>query len=234
MSQTLFQKARVITMSNLHTLLDKIKGINTVGEYEQYIRDLQDARDSIDDLSAQNKGQKAFLMQSIATSEARAQKLDVDINTLLSDDDESNDRFATPLQVQLDAVNAQIASQKTELEGINQQVATLDQQVEALDLRLTEAKNGLERIRTMDRTTKAQEKAASALSGINIGDAPDVSGIESQMASRAAVAANSLERNIGRIAGSVGGVTPAQAAAEAALAARRKAIAAQKAAAAQQ
>jgi len=226
--QSILQKLRVITLSNIHTLLDGIKGLNSIGEYEQYIRDLGTARDQIDDQAAASRGRKQFLEQQIATAKARCEAADEQINILLGDDDPSNDHLATPLQLQFDAAKQMIAGAEAELVNIQNVVSQYDQAVQRLDVRLMEANGKLETLRSMDQATKAKEKAAKALEGIDFGSAPDTAGVESKMMERASVADNALNRSLNNITSAIGGATSAEASATAAISKRRAAIEAAK------
>jgi phage shock protein A len=226
--QSILGKLRIITLSNIHTLLDHGKGLNSIGEYEQYVRDLQTGRDHLDGEAARSRGRKSYLDQQIAAANARCALADEQINILLSDDDASNDSAALPLQIQFDNAKRQIAQAEKELETVNAMVAKYDQAVQQIDGTLNEAKGKLEALRSMDNGTKAAEKAAKVLEGIDLGSAPDTSGVESRMSERAAVASNALDRNLGRVTNAVGGITPVQASAQAALTARKKALQAQK------
>lgn len=226
--QSILAKLRVITLSNIHTLLDYVKGLNTIGEFDQYVRDLRTARDQLDDQAAASRGRKKFLEQQIATNTARAEVADKNIDLLLGDGDPTNDRLAVPLQIQLDAVNAQIEAAKLELVGVDAQVTKFDDAVQRIDVRFTEAQAKLEALRAVEQGAKASEKAAKALEGIDLGSTPDTSGVEARMAERVAVADNALDRSLNRVSGAVGGVTSVEAAAEAALTQRRAKIAAKK------
>lgn len=228
MAQSIFAKLRVITLGNLHTFLDSINGLNSIGEYEQYIRDTEAARNQLDDQAAASRGRKQFLEQQIATAEARCEAADQQIDILLGDDDPSNDHLATPLQIQYDAAMQQIATAKTELTSIQATVSQYDQAVQRLDVRLTEAKAKIETLRSMEHATKAKEKAVKALDGIDFGSAPDTTGVESKMMERASVADNALNRSLNQVTAAIGGTTTAEAAAAAGIAARRAKLAAAK------
>lgn len=228
MSQTIFQKLRLITLSNIHTLLDGIKDLNNIGDYEQYIRDLDAARNQLDDQAAASRGRKQFLEQQIITANARCEAADEQINLLLGDDDPSNDHLAMPLQLQFDAAKQQIAGAEIELNTVQSTVSQFDQAVQRLDVRLMEARGKLETLRSMDQATKSKEKAAKALEGIDFGSAPDTAEVESKMMERASVADNALNRSLNQVNNAVGGVSAAEAAAEAALIQRRAKISASK------
>lgn len=226
---SIFQKLRTITLANLHTLLDAVGNLNTVGEFEQYVRDLQTARDQLDDQSAASRARVKMLQQQIATAQANCEAANQQIDILLGDDDPENDKLAVPLQVQLDAAAKQIGVAQGQMAATQAEVSQYDQAVKRLDIRLIEAQGKLESLRLMDQGAKASEKAARALSGIDFGSGPDTSGAEAKMTERAAVATNQLNRSMDRVAGAVGGVTSAEAAAAAAISERKRRLAEQKA-----
>lgn len=227
--QTLGQKFRTAALVNLHGLLDWSMEGKDVEMFEQYCRDLRASSDALDNEAAASRGRKSFLEQQIATAEARCTVADEQINILLGDDEPENDKLATPLQVQFDAAKKQIATWQNELVEVNQRVANYDQAVSRLNSRLVEAQGKLDALRSQTASTKANEKAAKALSGIDIGDTPDTSGVEARLAERSAVASNALNRSLDRVTSVVGGATAAEAAASAAIAERKRKLAAQKA-----
>lgn len=227
--QSIFSKIRSITLGNLHSLLDFAKSLNTVADYEQYLRDLRTGRDQLDKQAAAGRGRKKFLDQQIATAKARCSEADEQINLLLGDDDPSNDHFANPLQVQYDSIMKQIEAAEAELVTVSQVVSQYDEAVQRIDVRYVEADAKLSTIRLMEQGTNAKEKAAKALDGLDFGSAPDTTGAEARLAERASVADNALSRSLDRMSGAIGGATTAEAAAAAAIAKRRAAISAKKA-----
>lgn len=204
MSQSILAKLRVITLSNLHAFLDAVKSLNTIGEYEQYIRDIETVRNNLDDQSAALRGRKSYLETQIASAEANIAVANDNIDLVLGDDDPSNDHIAVGLQVELDAAEKKIANAQKELDSIQPQVAQFDDAVLKLNTKLQEANIKLEALRSLEDTTNAKEKAAKALSSIDFGDEPDTSGVESKMHEKAAVADNALQRSLGEVTASIG------------------------------
>lgn len=227
--QSIFAKLRVVTLSNIHTLLDYAKGLNSIGEYEQYVRDVQSARDQIDDQAAAERAHALALHQKIDAANARIISANAQIDALLGDDDPTNDKFATPLQIALTNDEKLVTRTEAELKGVQDQVDQYDQAVSRLDVTLAEANGKLEELRDLERNTKTQTSVAKTLNNVNIGSAPDTENVESKMRQNAAVASNQAGRALDRVSGAVGGVTPAEAAAQAALALRKQKLAAAKA-----
>ena len=203
--QSIFQKLRVITLSNIHTLLDAVKGLNSIGEFEQYIRDLETARNMLDDQAASARSDVNTLPTEIATLRAKHKEADDNIMVLLQSKDDNNIRLAAPLEAQLINLEQQIKLKEEQLAASQDQLVKFDDAVAKLDTTLVGAKGKLETLRLQDATTKGKERAEAALSGIAISEMPDIDNVEAKMRRRAAVADNALDRTLGKITESAGG-----------------------------
>jgi phage shock protein A len=204
MSQSILAKLRVITLSNIHTFLDAVKSLNSIGEYEQYIRDIEKVRNQLDDQSAALRGRKSYLETQIASAEVKIAVANENIDLVLGDDDPTNDHIAVNLQVELDAAEKKVAQAQAELETILPQVSQFDDAVMKLNAKLQEASVKLESLKSLEETTNVKEKASKALSNINFGDEPDTSGVESKLYQKSSVADNSLQRSLGEMTASIG------------------------------
>lgn len=227
MSQSIFDKLRVITLASLHLVLDKAKDQLGPEELAQYLRDVEKARNQLDDQAAAERSTLSSVQDRIAALEARNAEADGEIDALLSDDDPSNDKFATPLQIEIDSNTKLIEDLKA---GMATTQALVDKYADAvgrMDNILTVKKGELERLRQLSQNAAAQSRAAKALEGVQIGDAPDTAGVENRLRQQAAVAGNQLDRALDGVAGSAG-PTAAEASAAAKIAARRAKIAAGK------
>ena len=204
MSQSILAKLRIISLSNLHAFLDAVKSLNSIGEFEQYIRDIEKVRNNLDDQSAALRGRKSYLETQIASAEANIAVANDNIDLVLGDDDPTNDHIAVGLQVELDAAEKKIASAQAELETILPQVAQFDDAVMKLNTKLQESNIKLEALRSLETMSNAKEKAAKALSNIDFGDEPDTSGVESKLHEKSSVADNALRRSLNEVTASIG------------------------------
>lgn len=221
------QKVRTIFLSNLHTVLDKALDWNDVGTLEQYARDLQQARDSLDDQAASLRSDVKTLPVEIAGLDARRKAADTNITALLSDNDPSNDHKAAPLEAQLMTLENQIGVKKTKLENARTEVVKFEDAVSKIDLKRAEVDGQIAVLRDMKDAATAKEKSAKLLSGVRLSEMPNTDNIAERLRRKAAVADNRLEREIGRVTDSVADST-LDATVAARLAARRQAIEAKK------
>lgn len=226
--QSILSKLRVITLSNLHSLLNAIKELNSIGEFEQYVRDLQQARDMLDDQAAVCRAAVNSLPQEIATLQARYQEADANINILLGDDDPTNDHLAAPLEAKMLNLEREIQSKNAKLAPAREEMAKFDAAVSKLDMTVIEAQGRLTVLRDLDQQATTKAKTERLLAGVSIGDMPDVDNVERKLRERAAVADNALDRTLNRVTEGAGGST-IESEVAARLAKRRAAINAAKA-----
>lgn len=221
--QSILEKIRTISLGNIHTLLDAIKGLNSIGEFEQYLRDLEKARNMLDDQAAASRSDANTLPLEIATFQAEYDEANANIDVLLGDDDPSNDYMAAPLEAKLMQLEQQIKVKSGQLESAKAKLTKFDTAVSKLDTTLTTAKGKLDVLRDLDKTAKGEARAEKALSGISIGDMPDMNDVEQRLRRQAAVAGNALDRTLGQVSSAAGNDT-VEATIAARLAARRAKI----------
>ena len=228
MFESICAKIRNIGLSNFHTLLDNIQGLNSVGSYEQYLRDLNKGRNDLDDHRAGEQATLSMLNDRIITLQTKIDEANENIDALLGDDDPANDKFAVALQVGVDQDEQSIKRIKAELAEVQGRIDQYTDAISRLDIRLAEARGKLEELRSLDQRASASAGVAKTLSRIDIGSAPDTSGAEKRLRRQAAVSTNQLSRELSRVTGSAGGPGPsaAEAAAQAKLALRKRQLAA--------
>lgn len=220
---SILQKLRTITLSNVHSFLDAAKGLNSIGEFEQYIRDIEKARNMLDDQAAASRSDVDTLPLDIATMESKCDEANTNIEILLGDDDESNDYLAGPLEAKLMQLEGQIEAKSTQLQNAQIELSKYQDAVSKLDITLTTAKGKLAVLRDLNQAAKGKARANKALSGISIGEMPDMDNVEQRLRRQAAVDGNALDRTLKQVSGSsTGGAVEATIAAR--LAARRQKI----------
>ncbi len=224
---TAYQKTRTIVLSNVHTLLDKVTNWNDIGALEQHARDLQTARDTLDDQAAALRSDVKTLPVEIIGLDARHKAADANITTLLTDNDPSNDSQAAVLEAQLMTLEDQIKTKHTKLDAAKEELVKFDDMVAKIDLKRANVDGQIAVLRDLKDTTTAKEKSAKLLSGVALSEMPNVDNVAERLRRRAAVADNKLDRELGRVTGSVADST-LDATVAARLAARRQALSAKK------
>lgn len=227
MTASIFQKLRTITLGNLHAVLDMAIDWNSSAALKQYARDLQTARDGLDDQAAGFRSDTRTLPNTIATLEAQRKAADDNINALLGDSDASNDHHAAPLEAKLIGLEKQIKIKQDLLVTSQEQLAKFNDAVGKLDMKLADVNARIGVIETLEQSRNAQERATKMLSGVSLSEMPNVDNVEERLRRQADVSSNKLDRELGRVTESIGGSTmDGEVAAR--LAARRAAATAQK------
>ena len=97
----LFQKARMAALSSAHALLDKIIDLNSVGAVKQYVRDLENALEDLEDAAATEAGHVRTVQRDCIQLQSQMKELNQNIDFILSDNNPANDHLAKPLEARL-------------------------------------------------------------------------------------------------------------------------------------
>jgi len=120
------------------------------------LRDLEDA-------AAEGKGYVRSLTREIAEIRGLSDELNRTIDLILGDNDPSNDHVATAKQVELDGTDSLLTLKNVELAGATQTAEKLREAVSALRAKHASMVQRIQQLEAMQRATKAQEEAASAM-----------------------------------------------------------------------
>jgi len=90
----LFQKARIAALSAAHSLMDKVVDLNSIGAVKQYVRDLENALEDLEDASAAATGHVRTVQRDADQIKSQIQELNQNIDFILSD----NNQKMTTLQ----------------------------------------------------------------------------------------------------------------------------------------
>lgn len=198
------QKIRGLTLSTIHTVLDKAIDMNSIGALEQHVRDLTAARDTLDDQAAGFRNDAKMLPTAIAGLRHRHKEADDNINLFMSDNDPTNDKYIPELETKMMTLEQQITIKEGQLADAEAQLAKFDEAVRKFNSVIAEKSGRIETLRAMEGATTAKEKAAKALAGISVGDAPNTDNVEARLQRRAAVADNRVDREMAAVTGGMG------------------------------
>jgi phage shock protein A len=195
---TVFSKIRLITLGNVHDLLDKVIDANSSSAIRQHVRDLETALSELQNTAAVAAGQVRTLNREKGDLEAKKQHVDGVIKQLLQSDNPSKETFAKQQAVQGQALKQQIDAMAQSLVEQTQTSKNLDEAVAALDRSHTQWVSRLRTLEVLDRGTKAKEQAADVLksAGSTASAGVDLSAddIESRMRARGDVADEKFSR----------------------------------------
>ncbi len=225
-------KLRIIGLSNLHSVLDKVIDLNSPGAVEQYIRDLEGSSRTLDqEISKAIAGGRTKNAEKVGKVKRIAQLEEV-IDEILGNDDPNDDDAAIPKMAEKQRLEAEMATLDTNIADAGSLQGQLTEAKALIDSKIGEMKIRLQRLRDTDSGAKAKEEAANALRAVRGHLSQDHSGsVDSALAraeKRGAIADVSLERAMSDVR-AVGGADEATILAKRAIAERRRALAAKQA-----
>jgi len=195
---SLFEKLRIVTLGNLHDLLDKTIDLNSPSALRQYVRDLEEATNKLnteaavqtgqlrtmtrehDDLVSKIEQQKAVVAQLLKSTEPNAAELARGKAQLILTE-----------QKQVDSLSQNLVTQKKTADDLAGAVIRLQNKHNEMVARVRE----LERI---DRDSKAKEQAAHAIQNagsiLGTADTNSVDDLQERMLRRNDVANASFDQ----------------------------------------
>jgi len=204
---SLFQKARVAALSSAHALLDKIVDINSVGAVKQYIRDLENALEDLEDAAATAAGHLRTVQRDSIQLQSQIKELNQNIDFILSDNNPANDYLAKPLEARLIGLEQRSNTKNEEIESSQKTAQALNEAVSALQSRYQNMVEQMQRLEAMDTAAKAKESAVEAMRNVgrisSTGSNVSVDAIADRIQRRADVADAKFEQAMGDMSGQV-------------------------------
>lgn len=159
----LFQKARVAALSSAHSLLDKIIDLNSIGAVKQYVRDLENALEDLEDAAATAAGHLRTVQRDAIQLRSQAKELNQNIDFIISDDNPANDHLARPLEARLIGLEQRIKGKDEEMTEGQKSSLALNQAVSALQAKYHSMIEQMQRLEAMDAAARAKESAVEAM-----------------------------------------------------------------------
>src|SRR5512136_1562145 len=159
----LFQKARIATLSAAHSLMDKVIDLNSIGAVKQYVRDLENALEDLEDASAAAAGHVRTVQRDADQIRYQIKELNQNIDFILSDNKPENDSLATPLEARLIGLEQLISTKDEEIATGQKTSQALVEATSALRTRYQNMVQQIQRLEAMDMAAKAKENAAEAI-----------------------------------------------------------------------
>jgi phage shock protein A len=161
---SLLDKVGTLIKANLHYLVDQALKQNSLAVIDQYIREVEDNLDKLEDAAATVGGQVKTLKRKFDEFQAKAEELDRNIDILLQ---EGREELAVAAQSKLnstqrlaDSYGEQHERQKTEYEKL------LDAKLK-LEAKLTTIKQEREELQALLDLARAKELTAKAISSLD-------------------------------------------------------------------
>ncbi len=203
----LFQKARVAALSAAHALMDKVVDLNSIGAVKQYVRDLENALEDLEDASAVAAGHVRSVQRDADQLQYQIKELNQNIDFILSDSKPENDHLATPLEARLIGFEQRMSSKSEEIATGQKTAQALSEAVSTLRTRYQSMVQQVIRLEALDRATKAKESAVNAMRQAgqiaSAGSDVSIDAVAERIQRRADVADAKFERVMGEMSGQV-------------------------------
>ncbi len=203
----IFEKARIAALSSAHALLDRIVDMNSIGALKQYVRDLENALEDLEDAAATAAGHLRTVQRDSAQLRSQVRELNQNIDFILADANPANDHLAKPLEARLIGLEQRANAKDEEIITAQKTSQALSEAVSALQARYQTTVEQLMRLEAMDRAAKAKESAAQAIREMgritSAGGQVSVDAISERIQRRADVADARFEQAMGEMSGQI-------------------------------
>jgi phage shock protein A len=200
---SLFEKARIAALSAAHSLLDKVVDLNSIGAVKQYVRDLENALEDLEDATAIASGHVRTLQREDEQINYQIKELNQNIDFILSDNKPDNDYLATPLEARLIGLEQRATTKVQEIDAGQKTARALSEAVSTLRTRYQNMLQQVQRLEAMDMATKAKENAAKAIKEAgkiaSTGGNVSIDAVADRIQRRADVADVRFERALGEM-----------------------------------
>lgn len=184
MAESILSKLRVITLGNVHQLLDAVIDLNSLPVVKQYVRDLEGGIAQMIEAVSTAEGGLTTVTRDITNAQALAKELDSDIEALTSDDDETNDHLALPMQVRLNATNKRLGDLEALRDQRKENVTRLNTTISRLQAKHEEMLAEVQRLEELAEETEGMKKSTKAMQSaakLSSVDAPSIDNVARRM-----------------------------------------------------
>jgi len=196
---SLLEKVHTLIAANLHALVDSALKANSIAVIDQYIRQIEDNLEDLEDAIATVGGQLKTLRRKHAELSERTQKLDRDIDTLLM---EGKEELAVAAQSRLNSTRRLVESYAEQLVRQEREYSALQDARLKLEAKLTTVKQEREELQALLDLARSKEITVRAIESLDdlagAGDA-DVARIAESIRERLDRAAARTEMLAGRL-----------------------------------
>lgn len=161
---TLLEKVSTLISANLHSLVDEALKTNSLAVIDQYIRQVEDSLDDLEDAAATVGGEVKSLRRKLNDLEQKEDELDQAINAFLV---EGNEETAAAVQSKLNSTQRLITTYQEQSQRLNTEYQKLLGAKVKLEARLSTMKQQREELQALQELAKSKEVAVEAMRGLD-------------------------------------------------------------------
>ncbi len=161
---SLLQKIDTLVKANLHALVDKALRANSLAVVEQYIRQVEDNLEDLEDAAATVGGQVKTLKRKMEEFEAKSAELDRNIDLFLT---QGKEDLAMAAQSKLNSTQRTAQSYREQWERQQREYQTLLDAKLKLEAKLSTIKQEREELQALLELAKAKEVTTRAIKSLD-------------------------------------------------------------------
>ncbi len=161
---TLLEKVATLISANLHALVDQALKSNSLAVIDQYIRQVEDHLDDLEDAAATVGGEVKSIKRKLEEQEKRAAELDRAVDAFLL---EGNEATATATQSKLNSTRRLIETYREQLTRLEAEYQKLLDARVKLEARLGIMKQQREELQALLELAQSKETAVKAMRGLD-------------------------------------------------------------------
>jgi phage shock protein A len=161
---SLLEKVSTLISANLHALVDQALKSNSLAVIDQYIRQVEDHLEDLQDAAATVGGEVKSIKRRLHDQEQRSTELDRAIDAFLT---EGNDAAATAAQSKLNSTNRLIETYQEQLTRLEAEYQKLLDAKVKLEARLATMKQQREELQALMELAKSKETAVRAMRSLD-------------------------------------------------------------------
>jgi phage shock protein A len=161
---TLLEKVSTLISANLHALVDQALKANSMAVIDQYIRQVEDHLEDLEDAAATIGGEAKSIKRKLADQEQKEGELDRAIDAFLMED---NETAATAAQSKLNSIKRLIETYKEQSAHLEAEYQKLLDAKVKLEARLATMKQQREEVQALLELAKSKEIAVKAMRSLD-------------------------------------------------------------------
>ena len=161
---TLLDKVSTLISANLHALVDQALKSNSMAVIDQYIRQVEDHLENLEDAAATVGGENKSIKRKLIDYEQKQYELDRAVDAFLT---EGNEAAATATQSKLNSTQRLVETYQEQLVRLEAEYKQLLDAKVKLEARLATMKQQREELQALLELAKSKEVAVKAMKGLD-------------------------------------------------------------------
>ena len=161
---TLLEKVSTLISANLHSLVDKALQSNSLAVIDQYIRQVEDHLEDLEEAAATVGGEIKSLQRKLTEQELKAAELDKAIDAFLTN---GNDSAATASQSRLNSTTRLVDTYKEQIKRLEDEYSKLLDAKVKLEARYSMMKQQRVELQSLLELAKSKEIVVKTMNGLD-------------------------------------------------------------------